>query len=69
MNGSSGKLAKMDGAGGDILEQGSGFGGGGGAVGGVILDFKQLFLRLHAMRQTFQEQGEEDSFAILFEEN
>ena len=40
MNGSSGKLAKMDGAGGDILEQGSGFGGGGGAVGGVILDFK-----------------------------
>ena len=36
---------------------------------GQILEFRQLFQRLHEMRERLQEQGEEDSFSILFEED
>ena len=35
----------------------------------VLLDFKQLTLKLYETRQVYAESGEEDSFAILFEEN
>ena len=34
-----------------------------------MMEFKQLFTQLHETRKAFAAEGEEDSFAILFEES